>query len=70
VSNETFYPAAIRAAEQLVRDRGMARLVVINRAMDAGIDPKKRHFGEQAEPVRIITCKLRAGIRAREGSRA
>jgi hypothetical protein len=46
VSNETFYPTAVRAAEQLVRDRGMARLVVINRAVDTGIDPNKRHSRE------------------------
>ncbi|KIY95971.1 hypothetical protein MNEG_11989 [Monoraphidium neglectum] len=59
VSNETFYPAAIRAAEQLVRDRGMARLVVINRAMDAGIDPKKRHFASEQRRRRAVLARLR-----------
>lgn len=37
----------MRAAEALVRARGMARLVVMNKRLDAEVDPAHRHKSER-----------------------
>lgn len=50
VSDAEFYPEAVRSLERLVRGRGMARLVVINKTITTGIsDQADRHDGALPE---------------------
>ncbi|KAI8476936.1 MAG: hypothetical protein J3K34DRAFT_399862 [Monoraphidium minutum] len=59
VSSDAFYPAVIRAAGDFVRRQGWARLAVMNREIDAGIDPTARHASAAQRRRRSTLARLR-----------